>query len=86
MSTALTPRERRLINAALSAFATAIAVTEVDNGVDASTSDAAEAAERHDDLRRYFAALGRVAPTARTYARTRYAHLTRAVARGWRLP
>ncbi len=77
----MTARERRLINAALTAFATPIAVTEVDNGASAATYDPADAAERYDDLRRFFAALGRVAPGAARYARERFAAMVRGVAR-----
>jgi hypothetical protein len=81
VSAPLTPRERRLIDAALDAFAPAIAFTEVDNGVATANYSAADAEERYDDLRRYFAKLSRVAPDARRYARTRFSQLVRDVAR-----
>jgi hypothetical protein len=77
VSAPLTRRERRLIDAALDAFATAIAFTEVDNGVPTAHYSAADAEERHDDLRRYLTKLSRVAPDARRYARTRFARMVR---------
>ncbi len=75
MSAPLTHREQRLISAALDAFAGAIAFTEVDNGVATADYSAADAEERYDELRRFFAKLARIAPDARRFARVRYEQL-----------
>jgi len=80
VSARLTPRERRLIDAALDAFATSIAVTVVDNGVEPQ-SCAAAAAEVYDELGRFLAKLGRVAPDARRYAHARFERLVRETGR-----
>jgi hypothetical protein len=72
VSAPLTSRERRLIDAALDAFASTIAFTEVDNGVATANYRAADAEERCDDLRHFLAKLARTAPGARQYARTRF--------------
>ena len=81
MSAPLTRRERRLIAAALDAFAGAIAFTEVDNGVATANYSAADAEERYDELQRYLTKLSRIAPGARRFARTRFAQLVQDVAR-----
>ena len=81
MSASLTRREQRLIAAALGAFAAAIAFTEVDNGVATAHYSAADAEERYDELRRFFAKLARIAPDARRFARTRFAQLVQDAAR-----
>lgn len=77
----MTPRERRLIDAALDAFATSIAVTLIDNGVEPRSSAAVDAAETYDELRRFFDKLGRVAPEARRYARGRFERLVQQTGR-----
>ena len=82
MSAPLTRRERRLIAAALDAFAAGIAFTEVDNGAATANYSAADAEERHDELRRFLTKLSRVAPGARQYARARFAQLVRDAERG----